>query len=52
MIWDDQNVIVKVNDQGFVIVSGCSHAGAVNVLRNALRLTGEQRISGFIGAVI
>jgi 7,8-dihydropterin-6-yl-methyl-4-(beta-D-ribofuranosyl)aminobenzene 5'-phosphate synthase len=34
---------------GLVIVSGCSHAGAVNVRRNAQRLTGEQRIAGFIG---
>jgi len=49
MIWDDQNVIVNVKDRGLVIVSGCSHAGAVNVLRNAQRLTGEQRIAGFIG---
>jgi 7,8-dihydropterin-6-yl-methyl-4-(beta-D-ribofuranosyl)aminobenzene 5'-phosphate synthase len=49
MIWDDQNVIVLVKGQGLVIVSGCSHAGAVNVLRNAQRLTGESRISGFIG---
>jgi 7,8-dihydropterin-6-yl-methyl-4-(beta-D-ribofuranosyl)aminobenzene 5'-phosphate synthase len=49
MIWDDQNVIVDVKDRGLVIVSGCSHAGAVNVLRNAQRLTGESRIAGFIG---
>jgi 7,8-dihydropterin-6-yl-methyl-4-(beta-D-ribofuranosyl)aminobenzene 5'-phosphate synthase len=49
MIWDDQNVIVDVKDHGLVIVSGCSHAGAVNVLRNAQRLTGQGRIGGFIG---
>jgi len=49
LIVDDQNVIVNVRDKGLVIVSGCSHAGAVNVLRNAQRLTGEERIAGFIG---
>jgi 7,8-dihydropterin-6-yl-methyl-4-(beta-D-ribofuranosyl)aminobenzene 5'-phosphate synthase len=49
MIWDDQNVIVDVKDRGLVIVSGCSHAGAVNVLRNAQRLTGKRTIGGFIG---
>src|SRR5216684_373161 len=48
-IWDDQNAIVNVRDRGLVVVSGCSHAGAVNVLRNAQRLTGEQRILAFIG---
>lgn len=51
MIWDDQNLIVNVQEKGLVIVSGCSHAGAVNVLHNAQRLTGEQRIAGFIGGL-
>jgi 7,8-dihydropterin-6-yl-methyl-4-(beta-D-ribofuranosyl)aminobenzene 5'-phosphate synthase len=49
MIWDDQNVIVNVKDKGLVIVSGCSHAGVVNVLRNAQRLTGEKRVAGLVG---
>jgi 7,8-dihydropterin-6-yl-methyl-4-(beta-D-ribofuranosyl)aminobenzene 5'-phosphate synthase len=49
MIWDDQNLIVNVQHKGLVVVSGCSHAGAVNVLRNAQRLTGEKRLAGFIG---
>jgi 7,8-dihydropterin-6-yl-methyl-4-(beta-D-ribofuranosyl)aminobenzene 5'-phosphate synthase len=49
MIWDDQNLIVNVQDKGLIVVSGCSHAGAVNVMRNAQRLTGEERVAGFIG---
>jgi 7,8-dihydropterin-6-yl-methyl-4-(beta-D-ribofuranosyl)aminobenzene 5'-phosphate synthase len=51
MIWDDQNLIVNVEGKGLVIVSGCSHAGAVNVLLNAQRLTGEKRVAGFIGGL-
>jgi 7,8-dihydropterin-6-yl-methyl-4-(beta-D-ribofuranosyl)aminobenzene 5'-phosphate synthase len=51
MIWDDQNLIVNVRGKGLVIVSGCSHAGAVNVLRNAQRLTGQKRVAGFIGGL-
>jgi len=51
MIWDDQNLIVHVRDKGLVVVSGCSHAGAVNVVRNAQRLTGEERVAGFIGGL-
>ena len=31
------------------MLSGCSHAGAVNVLRNAQRLTGRSRIVSFVG---
>ncbi len=49
MIWDDQSVIVNVKNKGLVIVSGCSHAGVVNVVGNAQRLTGEQRVAGVIG---
>lgn len=42
-------IVISHGQAGLVIVSGCSHAGAVNVLRNAQRLTGEQRVAGFIG---
>jgi 7,8-dihydropterin-6-yl-methyl-4-(beta-D-ribofuranosyl)aminobenzene 5'-phosphate synthase len=49
LILDDQNLIVDVAGKGLVVVSGCSHAGAVNVLRNAQRLTGRRRIVGFVG---
>jgi 7,8-dihydropterin-6-yl-methyl-4-(beta-D-ribofuranosyl)aminobenzene 5'-phosphate synthase len=39
LILDDQNLIVDVAGKGLVVVvSGCSHAGAVNVLHNARRL--------------
>ena len=51
LILDDQNVIVDVAGKGLVVVSGCSHAGAVNVLRNAQRLTGRREIAGFIGGL-
>lgn len=49
MIVDDQNVVVNVRNKGLVIVSGCSHSGAVNVLRNATALTGVDHVAGFIG---
>jgi 7,8-dihydropterin-6-yl-methyl-4-(beta-D-ribofuranosyl)aminobenzene 5'-phosphate synthase len=51
LILDDQNAIANVRGVGLVVVSGCSHAGAVNVLRNAIRLTGESRIAGFVGGL-
>jgi 7,8-dihydropterin-6-yl-methyl-4-(beta-D-ribofuranosyl)aminobenzene 5'-phosphate synthase len=50
-IWDDQAVIVNVRDRGLVILSGCSHAGAVNVLRYAQALTGEQKVHALIGGM-
>lgn len=50
-IWDDQNLVVHVRDRGLVVTSGCSHAGAVNVMRNARRLTGIDRVHAFIGGM-
>ncbi len=40
-IWNDQNLVVNVHDRGLVVTSGCSHAGAFNVMRSARRLTGD-----------
>lgn len=51
MIWDDQALVANVRDRGLVIVSGCSHAGAINVLLHAQRLTGEARIAGLLGGL-
>lgn len=51
MIWDDQSLIIDVRDRGLVILSGCSHAGTVNVLRHAQRLTGNSRVAGLIGGL-
>jgi 7,8-dihydropterin-6-yl-methyl-4-(beta-D-ribofuranosyl)aminobenzene 5'-phosphate synthase len=51
MIWDDQNLVCAVKEKGLVVVSGCGHAGAINILRNARRLTGIQQIHAFVGGV-
>jgi len=51
MIWDDQALIVNVRDRGLVIISGCSHAGVINVLLHAQRLTGETRVAGLLGGL-
>jgi 7,8-dihydropterin-6-yl-methyl-4-(beta-D-ribofuranosyl)aminobenzene 5'-phosphate synthase len=50
-IWDDQAVVVHVRDRGLVVLSGCSHSGAINVLRQAQRLTGVEQIHAFVGGM-
>ena len=50
-IWDDQAVVVNLKGKGLVVLSGCSHAGAINVLRQARRLTGEDRLHAFVGGM-
>jgi 7,8-dihydropterin-6-yl-methyl-4-(beta-D-ribofuranosyl)aminobenzene 5'-phosphate synthase len=50
-IWDDQAVVVNLRGKGLVVLSGCSHSGAINVLRQAKRLTGEDRVHAFVGGM-
>lgn len=50
-IWDDQGVIFNVNGKGLIVASSCSHSGSVNVLRNAQRITGVNKIHAFIGGM-
>jgi 7,8-dihydropterin-6-yl-methyl-4-(beta-D-ribofuranosyl)aminobenzene 5'-phosphate synthase len=50
-IWDDQSLIVHVRNKGLVVLSSCSHAGAVNVLRNARKVTGENHLHAFVGGL-
>lgn len=46
---DDMSLIINVAGKGLVIVSGCSHAGIVNIMKQARRITGIDRIIGVIG---
>jgi len=50
-IWDDQGIVFNINGRGLVVASSCSHSGVVNVLRNAQRLTGIEKIHAFIGGM-
>ncbi|NJP04371.1 MAG: MBL fold metallo-hydrolase [Chloroflexaceae bacterium] len=48
-IWDDQAVVMYVRDKGLVVLSGCSHAGIVNVLRYAKFLTRVDYVHAVMG---
>jgi len=48
-IWDDQAVVCNVKDKGLVVLSACSHAGAINVMKHAQHLTGIDKVHAFIG---
>jgi len=51
MVWDDQAVVVNVKDKGLLVLSGCGHAGMVNILRYARKLTGVEKVHGFVGGM-
>jgi 7,8-dihydropterin-6-yl-methyl-4-(beta-D-ribofuranosyl)aminobenzene 5'-phosphate synthase len=41
LVLDDQAVVINVKDKGLVVLTGCGHAGIVNICRHARALTGE-----------
>lgn len=49
LILDDQALIANVAGKGLVVLTGCGHAGVVNICRYAQRLTGIDRIHAVLG---
>lgn len=48
---DDGYMVANVKDKGLVLVTGCSHAGIVNILHDARRISGIQTIHAIIGGL-
>ena len=49
LVLDDQALIVNVAGKGLVVLTGCGHAGVVNIARYAQRLTGGEALHAIIG---
>lgn len=46
---DDQALVILVGDDGFIVVAGCSHAGIINTINYAKKITGRDRVIGAFG---
>ena len=49
LILDDQALVVHVRGRGLLVLTGCGHAGVVNIARHAARLTGVGRVDAVLG---
>jgi 7,8-dihydropterin-6-yl-methyl-4-(beta-D-ribofuranosyl)aminobenzene 5'-phosphate synthase len=49
LILDDQAAILNVRDKGLVVITGCGHAGIVNIVRYARKLTGVEQVYAVLG---
>jgi len=45
---DDMSVVLKLED-GIVVLTGCSHAGVVNIIWQAMKVTNDERVLGVMG---
>jgi 7,8-dihydropterin-6-yl-methyl-4-(beta-D-ribofuranosyl)aminobenzene 5'-phosphate synthase len=48
-IIDDQALVIKLNEKGLVVITGCAHAGVINTVMFAQKTTGEQKIHAVLG---
>lgn len=48
-IKDDQALVINLAGKGLVVISGCAHAGIVNTVEYAKKLTGEETIHAVLG---
>jgi 7,8-dihydropterin-6-yl-methyl-4-(beta-D-ribofuranosyl)aminobenzene 5'-phosphate synthase len=46
---DDQALVVHIRGKGLVVITGCGHAGIVNITRHAMRLTGVHQVHAVMG---
>jgi 7,8-dihydropterin-6-yl-methyl-4-(beta-D-ribofuranosyl)aminobenzene 5'-phosphate synthase len=49
LILDDQALVLRVRDEGLLVLSGCGHAGIVNTVRYAQKVTGETTVAAIVG---
>ena len=48
-IHDDQALVINVKDKGLVILSGCAHAGIINTVEYAKKITGVDHVHAVLG---
>jgi 7,8-dihydropterin-6-yl-methyl-4-(beta-D-ribofuranosyl)aminobenzene 5'-phosphate synthase len=48
-IWDDRAVVINVKGKGLVVLSGCAHAGIINTITYAQRITGITNVHAVLG---
>jgi 7,8-dihydropterin-6-yl-methyl-4-(beta-D-ribofuranosyl)aminobenzene 5'-phosphate synthase len=49
LILDDRALVINVKGKGLVVLSGCAHAGIINTIRYAQRITGIMDIYAVMG---
>jgi 7,8-dihydropterin-6-yl-methyl-4-(beta-D-ribofuranosyl)aminobenzene 5'-phosphate synthase len=49
LVLDDQAIVINVAGKGLIVLTGCGHAGIVNICRHARRLTGDQPLYAAMG---
>jgi 7,8-dihydropterin-6-yl-methyl-4-(beta-D-ribofuranosyl)aminobenzene 5'-phosphate synthase len=49
LLYDDQALVANLRGKGLVVITGCSHAGVINTVRYARKITGVERVHAVLG---
>lgn len=48
-IEDDTSIVMHLKDKGLVVLSGCAHAGIINTVHYAMKVTGIEKVHAVMG---
>ena len=48
---DDLSIIINIRNKGILVISGCSHAGIINILKHTVKITGIKDVHGVVGGL-
>ncbi len=51
LVLDDQALVVHLRGRGLMVLTGCGHAGVINIVRQAQRLTAVPRLHALLGGL-
>lgn len=46
---DDYSVVINLSDRGIVVLTGCGHAGPVNIVKHCVNISGVDKVEGIMG---
>jgi 7,8-dihydropterin-6-yl-methyl-4-(beta-D-ribofuranosyl)aminobenzene 5'-phosphate synthase len=49
LILDDQSLVINLKGKGLVVIAGCSHAGVINTILYARKMTGVEKVHTVLG---
>jgi 7,8-dihydropterin-6-yl-methyl-4-(beta-D-ribofuranosyl)aminobenzene 5'-phosphate synthase len=49
LILDDQSLVINLKGKGLVVIAGCSHAGIINTILYAEKMTGVEKVHTVLG---
>lgn len=49
LVLDDQALVMNLKNKGLVVLSGCGHAGIINTVKYAIKVTGISRVFAIMG---